>query len=234
MTIETNLYLAIISRVAVLGLLSVYLLRRWYASEKRFFSDFPFLIGISMAILAAAKLYDLWIYDYLGTQNIEVMTEQDPVYLIIGKIRYLLIIGNILPLFTIMLLIWFRENTKVRISSVVIFVAFWIFYILLAPNYTYLKNALLYMLLPLCLLSVITYFFLYKNKRLPEIHSLIIGIAWIAYIFSSLVRPILMEMGSPPWGLTWIAEVIDLVIWAVMTIGYVVKPPYYFKQKEIT
>jgi hypothetical protein len=234
MGVEINLYLAIVSRVVVLSIFSIYLFRRWWQSEKRFYSDFPFLISLTMGILAVAKLYDLWIYDYYDTLNLEVLTGTDPFYLFLGKIRYLLIIANTLPLFAIMVNIWFNERERIKFTLIIAFTSFWGLYIFFAPNYTYLKNALVFMILPMAVLSVITYIFLYKHQRLPEIHSLVIGIAWIGYIISSIFRPALTELGTPPWGFTWLAELIDVVIWSVMSLGYLIKPPYYYsKETEI-
>lgn len=233
MGVEFNLYLAIVSRVVILSIFSVYLLRRWAQSEKRFYTDFPFLISLTMGILAVAKLYDLWIYDYYDTLNLEVLTGTDPYYLLLGKIRFLLIIANTLPLFMIMVNIWFNDKARIKYALIVAFTGFWTLYILLVPNYTYLKNVLVLMILPMALLSVVTYIFLYRNKRLPEIHSLIIGIAWIGYIMSSVIRPVLVEIGAPPWGYTWLAELIDVVIWSVMSLGYIIKPAYYHSKAEI-
>lgn len=231
MSIGIDLFLATISRVVILSIFSIYFMRRWLQSEKRFYSDFPFLIAVTMIMLAVAKTYDIWLYDYIGTLDLELFTGTDPYYMLLARIRFLLIIANTLPLFFITVNIWFNEKTKTKYTLVISFPAIWVIYILLVPNYTYLKNAIAFMILPLCIISVVTYLFLYKNQRLPEIHSLIIGLAWLGYIVSSLIRPFLIETGPAPWGYTWIAEFIDVVIWSVMCLGYIIKPPYYHATK---
>jgi len=225
--VDPLLTISIIAREIVLIFLGFFLLNKWLKSEKRFFTDLPFLMALTTFILIVAKAYDLYLYNLFGDYNFEIFIATDPILIWYAKIRWLLILANTVPMVGLLLSIWMADyDKKYLYLTLIIFISSWTIYIVVVPTFGLIKDIHVFLLLPIILLSIITYLFLYKYKRLPEIHSLIISIAWIAYLISSILRPFLMTIGEPPWGLVWVSELMDLIIWCIMTLGFVIKPNY--------
>lgn len=225
--VDPLLTISIIAREIVLIFLGFFLLNKWLKSEKRFFTDLPFLMALTTFILIVAKAYDLYLYNLFGDYNFEIYIATDPVLIWYAKIRWLVILANTVPMVGLLLSIWMADyDKKYLYLTLIIFISSWTIYIVVVPTFGLIKDIHVFLLLPIILLSIITYLFLYKYKRLPEIHSLIISIAWIAYLISSILRPFLMTIGEPPWGLVWVSELMDLIIWCIMTLGFVIKPNY--------
>lgn len=225
--VDPLLTISIIAREIVLIFLGFFLLNKWLKSEKRFFTDLPFLMALTTFILIVAKAYDLYLYNLFGDYNFEIYIATDPILIWYAKIRWLVILANTVPMVGLLLSIWMADyDKKYLYLTLIIFISSWTIYIVVVPTFGLIKDIHVFLLLPIILLSIITYLFLYKYKRLPEIHSLIISIAWIAYLISSILRPFLMTIGEPPWGLVWVSELMDLIIWCIMTLGFVIKPNY--------
>ncbi len=225
--VDPLLTISIIAREIVLIFLGFFLLNKWLKAEKRFYSDLPFLMALTTFILIVAKAYDLYLYNLFGDYDFEIYIATDPILIWYAKIRWLVILANTVPMVGLLLSIWMADyDKKYLYLTLIIFISSWTIYIVVVPTFGLIKDIHVFLLLPIILLSIITYLFLYKYKRLPEIHSLLISIAWIAYLISSILRPFLMTIGEPPWGLVWVSELMDLIIWCIMTLGFVIKPNY--------
>ncbi len=225
--VDPLLTISIIAREIVLIFLGFFLLNKWFKAEKRFYSDLPFLMALTTFILIVAKAYDLYLYNLFGNYDFEIYIATDPILIWYAKIRWRLILANTVPMVGLLLSIWMADyDKKYLYLTLIIFISSWTIYIFVVPTFGLIKDIHVFLLLPIILLSIITYLFLYKYKRLPEIHSLIISIAWIAYLISSILRPFLMTIGEPPWGFVWVSELMDLIIWCIMTLGFVIKPNY--------
>ncbi len=226
--VDPLLILTIIAREIVLIGLGSFLLFKWFKAEKRFITDLPFLMALTTFILVVAKAYDLYLYNFFGDYDFSLYFTEDPNIIWYGKIRWLIMMVNTVPLVGLLLSIWMADYKKKYFYLILItFISFWTIYIVLVPSFEYLKNVNAFLLLPVLILSIITFLFLYRNKRLPHVHSLIIAIAWIAYLISSILRPFFLTIGEPPWGIAWISEILDLIIWSIATLGFVIKPKYY-------
>jgi len=57
--VDPLLTLSIIIREIVLMFLGCFLLYKWFKAEKRFYTDLPFLMAISIFILIIAKGFDI-------------------------------------------------------------------------------------------------------------------------------------------------------------------------------
>ncbi|HMF32371.1 MAG TPA: hypothetical protein VKK79_13200 [Candidatus Lokiarchaeia archaeon] len=83
-----------------------------------------------------------------------------------------------------------------------------------------------YIVVPAAVLTVVTFLFVYRQRRLPGVYSLLVAIGWLAYIVTQAVRPTLMAIGPAPWGLVTVAELLDMAAWIVIFLGFVLKPPF--------
>jgi hypothetical protein len=75
-------------------------------------------------------------------------------------------------------------------------------------------------------MTVVTFLFIYRQHRLPGVHSLVFAIGWIAYMVTQFLRPTLMAIGPAPWGLVTIAELLDMGAWVIIFLGLILKPPF--------
>ncbi|MHA1744808.1 MAG: hypothetical protein ACTSWW_02345, partial [Promethearchaeota archaeon] len=81
------------------------------------------------------------------------------------------------------------------------------------------------------LLSIVTFLIIHKNKRLPEINSLILAVGWILFVITQLIRPIWREIPSDSiWGMTWIGELLEMATMIIVGIGFL-KPAFYASKK---
>lgn len=226
--VDILLTVAVIFRVIVMAGLGIFLWSKWIRSDKRFISDLTFLMGLTCLILVAGKLYDLYLYNYFGTTN---LVTEDPGEILLAKFRWILMVANITPLVSILSKIWLEGYAKERVSIFQYVIpggiaGAFIIAIMLITEFDQLQIMTPLIVFPMALLSFITFAFLYKNKRLPSVHSLIACIGWLAYLISSFVRPVLTGMGEPPWGLAWVAEIIDMIVWGIIAIAFIIKPNY--------
>ena len=92
--------------------------------------------------------------------------------------------------------------------------------VFLAKTYTQLLFINILVAFPVILLSIITFAFIHHRRRLPEINSQILAIAWSFYAITQIIRPIWKNIGSYPWGLSWLGEIIELLALILIGIGF--------------
>lgn len=217
-------------KVIGLLILSFIMFRRWSRQEKRYLSDFPFLMGITFVMYAVGKIYDLLVYYYLSDgQPFQDLSEiNSPYGLELIKIRFffspLLVI---IPYIIIMLEIWMGEKLKWQVIITSSFSASSITAILICQTYSQLLLVNASISVVPVLLSVISFFLIYKKKRMPEINSLLIAIGQLMFIIFQFIRPIWATLGGDPvWGLTWVAEIVETIPLILNGWGFLTPAPY--------
>jgi hypothetical protein len=116
-----------------------------------------------------------------------------------------------------------KQFNKLRLRIILIFILVLVLVISLAPTTDFLGTILPFITLVLFLGIAIMFLFMYKNKRLSQANGLIIGIAFICFIASNLLRSILLSIDIY---YTVFAEVIDIGVNLLIFIGFVTKPKY--------
>lgn len=222
---------AIIARVLILGIMSFFLYRKWLRQEAIYMSDAYFLFGSFSGILACAKTYDLF-------YNLVVISGAfTPEFsLLLVKIRFFIIIVNLIPILYIGLdaiLIYINMNknkemnkkqfSKLRLEIMSVYVLVTAFVIVIGPTLNFLNMVLPYITIVIFLGIAFMFLFMYKNKRLTQANGLIIGIAFICFIFSNLMRSILINANL---SYSIYAELIDIAVNLIMFIGFISKPKY--------
>ena len=205
----------------VLGF-STMLFIQWIKSEKRSIKDFKFLFGLQFFFLCCAKIFDMYLTYTMG--SLEVLT--DPSNLPILKVRWILMIANIVPVFSMLVFVWFYKSVKKQISFNSIFIAVSLVLIIFAPSYVFLQGLLVVMLLPIVVLSIITFFNLHKHRRLPQFNSLLMAVSQILYLVMQIVRPVLVSSSIGHEFNYIISESIEIVIWVLMGLCFVIKPRF--------
>ncbi len=215
-----SLIISVSIKIAVLFWLGIILLRKWICQERKFLTDFPLLTSLGFFILILGKFLDIYIYlnfDSLG--NLEVITTEYA--LIVTRIRFLISpILVVLPYFILMMVIWFAERKKMQFLMSSIWVILSLISVFLAKTYTQLLLINIFVAFPVILLSIITFAFIHHRRRLPEINSQILAIGWSFYAITQIIRPLWKNIGSYPWGLSWLGEIIELLALVLIGIGF--------------
>jgi len=229
MALEPNLATVVVMRIIMLAFFSIMLFTLWYKSFKRRYTDFKFLYFLTFAAQTAAKAFDLYIYGLVGSFD---AINTDPQYVILIKIRYLLMMGLIIPLFAMMIFIWFNEKRKVQNILNSIFIITSTTLILVGPDYDFLVNLIAVIAFPLMILSIITYINLHRNQRLPQFNSLLMAVAFMFYMVAQILRPILTKAEFAGNDTLFFIELMEAGIWLLMGLSFVIRPKYEMKQVQ--
>ena len=222
---------AIICRALILGIMSFFLYRKWLRQEAAYTSDAYFLFGSFFGILSCAKIYDLYF-------NLTVISESfsTEFILLLVKIRFFIIIVNLIPILYIGLdaiLIYINMNknkemnkkqfNKLRLRIMFGYALVTALVIVLAPTLSFLNLVFPFITIIIYVAIAFMFLFMYKNKRLVQANGLIIGVAFICFIVSGLLRTILINANL---SYSIFAELIDIGVNLFMFFGFISKPKY--------
>ena len=223
--------IAITSRILILGIMSFFLYRKWLRQEAIYISDAYFLFASFFGIFTWAKVYDVFYQPAIISGLFET-----GFILLLVKIRFFIIIANLMPILYIGLdavLVYINMNknkemkkkqfNKLRLRIILIFVLITLSVIVLAPTLDFLNVVFPFITIVIFVAVAFMFLFMYKNKRLSQANGLIIGIAFICFIASNLIRTILI---STNLYFSIIAEIIDIGVNLLMFIGFITKPKY--------
>jgi len=228
---ETNLILLILStslKSIVIFSLGTVLFRKWLKQNQRYYSDFPFLNSLGFYFYAIGKLFDIYLYIRFRTNDTSGIIS-DSLVLAFAKARFLLSpVIVLLPYVILMLVIWFQGRKKLQIGIGVGWALISISAVLVARSYPQLLIINVVIAFPPIFLSIITFGIIHHQKRLPQINSLILMIGWSSYVVSQLIRSIWVNLGSGTWGLSYVAELIEMFTFVIIGIGFMI-PAFYNK-----
>lgn len=217
----------IVRGTIILGF-SLMLFIQWFRSEKRSIKDFKFLFGLQFFFLSCAKVFD--IYFAIEAGSLEIVSS--PGFLPILKIRWILIVANIIPVFSMLVFVWLNKSAKKQILFNAIFIITSFLLVAFAPSYAFLQGLLVIMLLPIVILSIITFFNLHKHRRLPQFNSLLMAVSQILYLVMQIVRPLLTSTSIAHELNYFISECVEIVIWIFMGLCFVIRPRFTRTQTQ--
>ncbi len=226
--------IALIIRISILAGMALYLFIRWFSQEEIYTSDLPFLFGMFFLVLMFGKLLDI-------LTNFLYPSVSPEVYLTYLKIRQLSVIGTLAPMIFLSIMMIFtllqvngkikkyNDSKEINIISLKILVLIAIIeaiIIIITPNTIFAGiNFAIFVVLSLLVITWIFYFS-YHNKRLSQVHPLIIAIGFTGYLFSNVLRPIAQNIIGENALFIVITEIIDIIIGLVIFFGYVKKVKY--------
>ena len=225
--------IASVIRIVILAIMSIILFNKWFKQEAIFTSDAYFLFALFFMVLTIGKVYDLF-YNLILISDLF----DDIALLFLVKIRFLIITINILPVLYIGLQatmtlgsVYIKELTKeqfnkIRLWIVISFLVLISIIILIAPEITFLIRVLPYLTFAIFIALAIMFLFMYKNKHLSQANGLIIGIAFFAFIGSNIFRSIFSVSAMNEPSLLFAIEGLDIIVNAMMFIGFIRKPKY--------
>ena len=223
--------IAITIRILILSIMSFFLYRKWLRQEAVYISDAYFLFGSFFGIFTWAKVYDLFYNPAIVSGVLDT-----GFILLLVKIRFFIIIANLMPILYLGLdaiLVYINMNTNkemkkkqfntLRLRIIIIFVVITLSVIVLGPTLDFLNLVFPFITIISFVSIAFMFLFMYKNKRLSQANGLIIGIAFICFIASSLIRTVLI---STNLYYSIIAEIIDIGVNLLMFAGFITKPKY--------
>ncbi|MFX0059201.1 MAG: hypothetical protein ACFE8J_12955 [Candidatus Heimdallarchaeota archaeon] len=225
--------IASIVRIIILGIMSFFLFRKWLKQEAIYTSDAYFLFALFFMVLTFGKIYDL-------LYNLILISESfgEAVLLYLQKVRFIIVVLNILPILYIgleaimtFISVYIKEISKkqfnkLRLWIVIIFLVLVSFIIVTSTSITFLISVLPFLTLAIFVMIAIMFLFMYKNKRLSQANGLIIGLAFLVFIFTNIARSIISVRALSEPSLFVIAETLDIAANFLMFIGFISKPKY--------
>ncbi|MHA1148354.1 MAG: hypothetical protein ACTSR8_08920 [Promethearchaeota archaeon] len=186
--------LIITIRIVVMGLLSFLIFYYWIRQERPYFDDFPFLMGIFFLSITFGKTLDL-LHNLINF----TATEEQVIFLL--KLRFLLVILAAIPLLYIgfTLIFYIREIPKEKIRKntlilITIIAATEVLAVFLTANLSTFGILLAIIMFPAILMVIAIFYFSYRQKRLNQVHPLILSIGFTVYLISQVIRPIFQAL----------------------------------------
>ncbi|MFX0021537.1 MAG: hypothetical protein ACFE9S_04375 [Candidatus Hermodarchaeota archaeon] len=221
-------------RILILFGSSAYTFYKWFKQEKQFLSDLPFLFGVFFLLLTFGKMIDLF-FDFTYLYFPEALN------LLVIKIRYFIIIFTVLPLIYLSItMILFslslrekfqglreessRNRTSLIIAIIVIIVESTA--VIIVPNTLSISFLLPAVVIPSLLVIVWLFAFSYRNKRLSQVNAFVLMIGFATYLISQILRPIFQRLLGENTAYINLSEIVDLVIFIVIFIGFYLKANY--------
>ncbi|KKL58556.1 hypothetical protein LCGC14_2224170 [marine sediment metagenome] len=211
------------------------LLRKWLQqTEGRYISDIPFLFSLFFIILAFGKFMDLFYYLIYFHYN-------NTLFMIILKIRFILMWLNMIPLFLKTFEVWlfslslkdrhilskkikttklslnnYLQTTKYKVITLI--VTFEILITLLVPNIETISY-LIVLAIPSFLLVSWLFYKAYQLKRLHKVNTLMLSIGFLIYSISTITRILWQLIFGRTVLYIFISEISDVMIFAIIFYG---------------
>lgn len=207
---EPYLWIVEIFKVFVQVTIGGVLLFRWYRAERHYYTDMPFLFGMSLLFAAGGESIDAW-HDYHN-----VIPD-----LFIFRIRTTFVAMTLLLYLIATILIWLSERMRLRYSLILLYLvgiqaAIWL---------PLTQQEIMFWILPflfaLIIAFIITFVLVWALKRLPDVHGLIMAVGAIIAMIGQGFKTTLATMGF-----MWVSEVIDLIGLTILALGLFIKPGY--------
>ena len=229
-----SVIIIILIRIGFLAVMSYYMFHRWFKQEEQYLSDIPFLFGLFLLFLTFGKILDLfWDLTFF------IFDEEFVLFLL--KIRFFIIILEMAPLvyLSINMILYLRslrgssikidderQRNKITFKIMVLIVGIEIISVILAPNFTIIGILLPCIVIPSIAVIIWMFIFVYKHKRLSQVHPLIIAIGFIAWLISNIMRPLLQNIYGETTSYIFYAEIIDFFVFLIIFVGFILKAKY--------
>ena len=226
--------IVILIRIGILSGMTIYILNQWFKQEAQYLSDIPFLFGLFFLTLIFGKALDIIV-------NFTFYTLNNESFLLLLKLRHFVIIISLFPMMylSIGIILYMRslnENRKklndvkyrdkLRIRILIIILT--IESIAVALYINTIMAGIVMAIIAILSLLIITwmFYFAYKNQRLSQVHPLILSIGFGLYLVSQIIRPLAQNIIGEIAAYIVLSEVIDLCIFIIIFIGFILKVKY--------
>jgi len=204
------LWIVEVFKVIVQVIIGCVLLYRWYRAEHHYYTDMPFLFGLSLLFAAGGESIDAW-HDFNN-----IVPD-----LFIFRIRTTFATMTLLLYLIATVLIWFSERMRLGYSLILIYLVGVQAAVWLPLTQQEIMLWVLPFLFILIIAFIITFFLVWALKRLPDVHGLIMAVGAIIAMIGQGSKTTLGAMQ-----LMWVSELIDLIGLTVLALGLFIKPGY--------
>ncbi len=221
-------------RIFILLIMSIFMFHQWFKQEHQYFSDIPFLFGLFFTLILFGKFFDIY-------YSLTYYTAEYNLFLIIYKSRYIIALLSLSPMYYLsvgMLLFYYslyKDQTELRnepflkrIQKIITIIIILLEIVIVLTVLNEKTGPLILSLIVLTSLLVITitFYLVYKNKRLSQVNPKILTIGFGAYLISQVVRSILhIIMGNTPLTVAS-GEIIDIFVFLIIFTGLITKIKY--------
>lgn len=208
--------------------------RKWFKAEKQFYDDIPFLFGLFFAILVFGKSLDL-------LYNLLYYTASPEVFIFIYKLRYVIAVLDLMPLYVLTLeIVLFalasygekhdleskQYRNKIKFFIIVLVTTMELIIVIFFLDVHSSRYILPAIVIPSILMMAIIFTFTYKNKLLTQVNSLLLCISFFLYLISQILRPLAQTIIGLTASYIVLSELVDLTVFVLIFIGLMVKPHY--------
>ena len=229
----TFVTMMILIRIIAMLFFSAYMFKKWFAQEKRYLKNIPFLVGLFFYFGAVGKCLDILLYMYY---NSPYLVEEELLFL--TKIRYLFIVINFLPMLTLglrpLIYNWGvdrgyddKKVLRVRKEIITAYICIFGFLIIIAFSIAFI-HAILAIMSIFTYISILYIFrFAHKNKTFPTIRADIVALGFLIYLIFSPTRVVLPTFFGDIFTTaqsTLVGEILDFLSNSIIFLGFVLKP----------
>ena len=206
-------------------LLAATLLIQWKNSEKRYYTDIPFLLGVTFICQAIQHSFDIS-YVLFPTYYGSLLAN------ILILIQFIMISTVMILLFITMLNIWFENKPKIKMLGSIIYAIIVPlgFTIIILVDYSLVAMMMSILGIPTFLALGITFIFAYRQKRLSNINPLLIGIGSIMAMTGYLLHGVFSEIGilfvDIYTTLSFLGVIVEIVAYGFFQSGVLRAAPY--------
>ncbi len=188
-------------------MISVYLLVLWLSYENRLLTDLPLLFGVSFAFQGANTLIQALVSAAIVPDSLDVL-----------RMRAVVILFTVLPMFVAILAIWVHRYRHYHRRACAVFVVYWSAVVFLAPSPAILMGLLIPLMTAVIAALLLTFIVTWKTRRLQEIRSGVMAVGLVLIIASQALRVPLMELG-----LSYVAVFVNALA-TILAVGAFVIP----------
>ncbi len=205
------LWIIEIFKVTVLFALSTLLFWKWGRAERRFYTDFPFLIALAILFIAFGECMEIIVHSGLAVFTLELF-----------KLRASITGISMLMILFIIIRIWLAENMRIGWVLMAIFAITFFTAIALAPTMELAQLFAIAFLPIIMIVFVITFLWAWRLRRLPDVHSLVLVLGVIILMTAQVIKAVLQVIGLAY--LVWITELVDLLGYTILATSFLIKP----------
>jgi hypothetical protein len=226
--------LIFLARISLMAVAAFYMFQRWFKQEKQYLSDLPFLFGLFFLVLTYGKILDLlWDLIYFSLD--------DATFLLLMKIRYLLIIITAAPMMylSIGMILYYlslkdrfiglkmeAQRNKITKYLLIIVVICETLAVIMAPTLSFVILLLSIIVIASFAIIVWLFYFSYKNKALSQVNTKILTIGFAALLISQLLRSVLQFIIGLNITYVILTEIIDFFVFLSIIMGFFTKSKY--------
>ena len=223
----------ILTRIGIMFSFCYYMFKKWFAQEKRYIKNIPFLVGLFFYFSAIGKFLDLLLYIYYFSPYKDI-----DAFFLLAKIRQLFFIITFIPflylglrpfLYSIGLKRQWNDKKVLNLRREIVLV-----YALFFGFLVYIAYTIAFFQLLTAIMSVTTYVFMvslfrfaYKHNTFPNIRANLVSYGFLFYIFatpSSVVLSLFLSEIITFEQINVISECLNFCAMSIIFLGFVLKP----------